>query len=176
MQSVTLNENRDFRRAYAKGKSRVHRLLVTYVLKNRLGVNRVGFTATKKIGKACRRNRARRVIREAYRTLEPQLRQGYDIVFVARGATGEVKMQEVLAVMKSQLGSIMLPQQADAARTKRLPDEKSVQGALSCPDPVLSEMYQSIYACPLQVLSNLLLLRVSGDQPFRRAEGRVSCC
>lgn len=27
-------------------------------------------------------------------------------------------MQEVLAVMKSQLGSIMLPQQADAARTK----------------------------------------------------------
>ena len=48
MQSVTLNENRDFRRAYAKGKSRVHRLLVTYVLKNRLGVNRVGFTATKK--------------------------------------------------------------------------------------------------------------------------------
>ena len=64
MQSVTLNENRDFRRAYAKGKSRVHRLLVTYVLKNRLGVNRVGFTATKKIGKACRRNRARRVIRK----------------------------------------------------------------------------------------------------------------
>ena len=37
MQSVTLNENRDFRRAYAKGKSRVHRLLVTYVLRNRLG-------------------------------------------------------------------------------------------------------------------------------------------
>ena len=113
MQSVTLNENRDFRRAYAKGKSRVHRLLVTYVLRNR-----VGFTATKKIGKACRRNRARRVIREAYRILEPQLRQGYDIVFVARGATGEVKMQEVLAVMKNQLGSIMLPQQADAARTE----------------------------------------------------------
>ena len=113
MQSVTLNENRDFRRAYAKGKSRVHRLLVTYVLRNRLGVNRVGFTATKKIGKACRRNRARRVIREAYRILEPQLRQGYDIVFV-----GEVKMQEVLAVMKNQLGSIMLPQQADAARTE----------------------------------------------------------
>ncbi len=118
MQSVTLNENRDFRRAYAKGKSRVHRLLVTYVLRNRLGVNRAGLTATKKIGKACRRNRARRVIREAYRILEPQLRQGYDIVFVARGATGEVKMQEVLAVMKNQLGSITLPQQADAARTE----------------------------------------------------------
>lgn len=119
MQSVTLNENRDFRRAYAQRPGTGStRLLVTYVLRNRLGVNRVGFTATKKIGKACRRNRARRVIREAYRILEPQLRQGYDIVFVARGATGEVKMQEVLAVMKNQLGSIMLPQQADAARTE----------------------------------------------------------
>lgn len=117
MQSVTLNENRDFRRAYARGKSRVHRLLVTYTLRNRLGINRVGFTATKKIGKACRRNRARRVIREAYRILEPQLRQGYDIVFVARGATGEVKMQEVLAVMKSQLAHITM-QPAEAARTE----------------------------------------------------------
>ena len=47
MQSVTLNENRDFRRAYAKGKSRVHRLLVTYVLRNRLGVNRVSLPPKK---------------------------------------------------------------------------------------------------------------------------------
>ena len=110
--------NTEFSRAYRRGKSFVHPCLVLYVNKNRLGHTRVGLTATKKIGKACRRNRARRVIREAYRILEPQLRQGYDIVFVARGATGEVKMQEVLAVMKNQLGSIMLPQQADAARTE----------------------------------------------------------
>ena len=39
------------------------------MMKNRLGVNRVGFTATKKVGKACARNRARRVMREAYRQL-----------------------------------------------------------------------------------------------------------
>ena len=53
-----------------------------------------------------------------YRYKKYENSQGYDIVFVARGATGEVKMQEVLAVMKNQLGSIMLPQQADAARTE----------------------------------------------------------
>ena len=119
MQSVTLNENRDFRRAYAKGKSRVHRLLVTYVLRNRLGVNRVGFTATKKIGKACRRNRARRVIREAYRILEPQLRQGYDILVVFFGAfIFFAAGGPTLGLGMTQLGSIMLPQQADAARTE----------------------------------------------------------
>ncbi len=110
MQSVVLNQNRDFRRAYARGKSRVDRLLVTYLLKNRYGRNRIGFTATKKVGKACKRNRARRVIREAYRMLEPQLEQGYDIVFVARGATGEVKMQDVLAVMRRHLSPITVRQ------------------------------------------------------------------
>lgn len=94
MQSVTLNENRDFRRAYAKGKSRVHRLLVTYVLRNRLGVNGWFHCHPKKSAKPADCNRARRVIREAYRILEPQLRQGYDIVFVARGATGEVKCRK----------------------------------------------------------------------------------
>lgn len=118
MQSVTLNENRDFRRAYAKGKSPGPPSFGDLCPEEPAGCEPGGFHCHKKIGKACRRNRARRVIREAYRVLEPQLRQGYDIVFVARGATGEVKMQEVLAVMKNQLGSIMLPQQADAARTE----------------------------------------------------------
>ena len=108
MQAVTLNQNREFRRVYARGKSKVDRLLVTYLLNNKHGRSRIGFTATKKVGKACKRNRARRVIREAYRILEPQLEQGYDIVFVARSATSEVKMQEVLAVMRRQLSPITI--------------------------------------------------------------------
>ena len=117
--TVSMTENREFRRTYGKGKSQVDRLLVTYLLKNRLPYNRIGLTATKKVGKACKRNRARRVIREAYRILEPELQQGYDIVFVARGRTGEVKMQEVLAVMKRQLRTIALPQQQAERQEKK---------------------------------------------------------
>ena len=96
MQSVTLNENRDFRRAYAKGKSRVHRLLVTYVLRNRLGVNRVGFTATKKIGKAVVRNRCRRRLRAAAALCFGKLAlPNADYVLIARYSTAGVDFKEL---------------------------------------------------------------------------------
>jgi len=45
---------------------------------------RLGVTATKKIGNAVRRNRARRLVREAFRRLRVQLPVGFDYVVVAR--------------------------------------------------------------------------------------------
>lgn len=51
---------------------------------------RAGFTATKKIGNAVIRNRAKRRLREAARYLLPELGlAGYDYVFIARGRTAE---------------------------------------------------------------------------------------
>ena len=81
---VSLKDNRDFRRLYARGKSFVGPALVTYVMKNRCGGIRVGITTSKKIGNAVRRSRSRRVIREAFRQAYPHVRPGYDFVFVAR--------------------------------------------------------------------------------------------
>lgn len=90
-----LTRNKEFTRAYARGKSFVHPKLVLYVMKNRLGHTRVGLTATKKIGGAVQRNRARRVMRAAlYQTL-PYNVGGYDIIFVARGQTVRCKSGEV---------------------------------------------------------------------------------
>lgn len=104
--TITLNENRDFRRVYRKGRALVHPLLVTYIVKNNRGLNRVGLTATKKVGKACKRNRARRLMREAYRQLEPGLPGGYDLVFVARARTTTVKMDDVLGAMRGHLSRL----------------------------------------------------------------------
>ena len=53
-----ITKNKEFCRAYARGKAFVHPKLVLYVNKNRLGRTRVGLTATKKIGGAVQRNRA----------------------------------------------------------------------------------------------------------------------
>lgn len=99
---ITLCENKDFRTLYYRGKSRVHPALVTYVRKNRLGVPRVGITTGKKVGKAVQRSRCRRVIREAFRPLYPQV-GGVDIVFVARSRTLEYKSTNLLPVMRKQL-------------------------------------------------------------------------
>ena len=100
---ITLKENKDFSRLYRRGKSFVSPVLVTYVSKNKSGNLRYGITTGKKIGKAVRRTRARRVIREAYYQLYPYLNEGYDIVFVARGKTPYVKTQVVLKAMKKHL-------------------------------------------------------------------------
>ena len=90
-----ITRNKEFSRAYARGKAFVHPKLVLYVVKNRLGKTRVGITATKKIGNAVQRNRARRVIRAALYEILPYQVGGLDLVFVARGQTARCKSGEI---------------------------------------------------------------------------------
>lgn len=91
MRYTYLTYNNEFSRAYARGKSFVHPHVVMHVVKNRFGKTRVGLTATKKIGNAVLRNRARRVMRAAICKQLPLYVGGYDIVFVARGITPRLK-------------------------------------------------------------------------------------
>lgn len=97
-----LNSNSDFRRAYGRGKVYTNPALVTYVVKNRAGICRIGITTSKKIGNAVQRNRARRVIREAYLSM-PAHSGGFDIVFVARTKTVHKKSTEIGIIMLKHL-------------------------------------------------------------------------
>ncbi len=101
--TVTIKSNCDFRRVYGKGKSFQSPALVSYVMKNRAGICRIGITTSKKIGNAVERNRARRVIRVAYRSLESKIDGNYDIIFVARSKTKYIKSTDLTLVMLSQL-------------------------------------------------------------------------
>ena len=104
MNSVeTLKTNSDFRRAYARGKSYTNPALVMYVRKNRAGSCRIGITASKKIGNAVQRNRARRVIREAFRQVNLPLKGNYDVIFVARTKTVYKKSTDIYNVMVPML-------------------------------------------------------------------------
>ena len=82
--TVSLKENRVFRRLYAKGKSAVGPAMVLYCRKNGGQENRLGITVGTKLGGAVVRNRVRRRLREIYRLNEEKFRPGYDIVVVAR--------------------------------------------------------------------------------------------
>ena len=88
--AVTIKENYEFRRLYAKGKSAVTPSMVVYCRKNGRGRNRVGVTASKKLGCAVVRNRARRRLRELFRLSQAELVQGYDVILVARGRTAQI--------------------------------------------------------------------------------------
>lgn len=79
-----LKKNRDFRKIYNRGKSFVHPIVVVYVLPNFMDKNRVGFTVSKKIGGAVQRNRVKRLLREVYNLVKPNLQPGYDFIFLAR--------------------------------------------------------------------------------------------
>ena len=100
---VPICENRDFRRIYARGKSYVSPVVVTYVMKNRTRSLRVGITTSKKTGNAVKRSRSRRVIREAFRPFAEKLPRGYDLVLVARGKTPYVKSTALAAELEKQL-------------------------------------------------------------------------
>lgn len=108
--ALTMCENRDFLRLYRGGSSQVSPLLVTYARRSR-GKNRrkIGITATKKVGGAVQRNRAKRLIRAAWREVEPEVPGGWDFVFVARGRTTGARMQQVRAVMADHLRRLTSP-------------------------------------------------------------------
>lgn len=105
-----LNDNRDFLRLYRRGRSAVSPVLVTYARRGGMkGRRRVGITATKKVGGAVQRNRAKRLIRAAWREAESAAPCGWDFVFVARGRTAGAKMGEVRSAMAAHLQKLTAP-------------------------------------------------------------------
>ena len=96
----TMIDNRDFMTLYKKGKYTASNYSVIYVRPNGRPFNRLGITAGKKVGNAVCRNRAKRLIRLAYRENEVDMPVGIDIVIVARSRLCEIKSDEYCAYMK----------------------------------------------------------------------------
>jgi len=102
----TLKLNKDFRRLYYRGKSAVSRTVVLYVQKNRREKNRIGLTCGKTVGKAVARNRAKRLMRESFRALSPEMKKGYDIVIIARTAICGKKCGDVLKDLRAAMEKV----------------------------------------------------------------------
>lgn len=82
--TTAIKLNKDFKRLYYRGKKIACGYVAVYVMKNRLGQNRLGLTCGKTVGNAVVRNRVKRLMRESYRLCEHRLKDGYDVVMVAR--------------------------------------------------------------------------------------------
>lgn len=95
-----LRDNEDFQKAFEKGKSVANRQYVIYMLPNddQDGL-RVGLSVSKKIGKAVVRNRVKRLIREAIRSLLPEIQWKGDLIIIARKPLAELEYKDVLSTL-----------------------------------------------------------------------------
>ncbi|WP_027339683.1 ribonuclease P protein component [Halonatronum saccharophilum] len=80
-----LKKTYEFKRVYKYGNSTADRLIVLYVLKKKNdNMRRVGYSVSKKIGKAVVRNKVKRLLREVYRNNKDKIESGLDLVIIAR--------------------------------------------------------------------------------------------
>lgn len=82
--TLRIKKNVEFRKVYGKGTSLANRYLVLFLMKNKEQYNRVGFSASKKVGNSVVRNRSRRLMKESFRLYSTNIVEGYDLVFIAR--------------------------------------------------------------------------------------------
>ncbi len=71
------------------------RFFIGYYLLHETGPLRLGVVASRRVGGAIRRNRAKRRLREAFRKNEPREAIAADVVLIARNAIIEASFQEI---------------------------------------------------------------------------------
>jgi ribonuclease P protein component len=77
----------DFKRVYDNRRSVSDNLLIIYAAPNGLRYSRLGLSVSRKLGGAVRRNRLRRLFREAYRLTRGEMPTGLDLVLIPRSTT-----------------------------------------------------------------------------------------
>lgn len=109
MKHITICENHLYSKAYSKGAKYVGKSVVVYILKDKkanllkkahpdkIKVNRIGLTVTKKIGGAVIRSRVKRILREGLRQAEKEnnIKKGYLIILVARPSAVDLKSTDI---------------------------------------------------------------------------------
>ena len=122
MKEFAIKENHLFVKAYTKGMRFSGKTVTVYVLRDykapklkkenpqKKYLNRIGFTATTKLGNAVTRNRCKRIMRAAYRGIlsERSLRTGNLIVISARGQAVGATSEEVKRDLVAAFGKLGL--------------------------------------------------------------------
>jgi ribonuclease P protein component len=93
--SYRLRRSEEIKQVRQHGQSRHHPLLVMVYYPNNRPMSRFAFIASKHVGHAVARNRAKRLLREAVRHYLPMIEPGWDCVFIAREATSEASYAAV---------------------------------------------------------------------------------
>ena len=91
-----LTRKKEFERVFAEGKVFKNNEVVLYVIPNDFLHSRLGLVVSKKVGNSPRRNRAKRLLREAYRLNKHLLKTHVDIIAIPRHPfSSDLKLSDV---------------------------------------------------------------------------------
>lgn len=101
-----LTRSEDFKRVRRSGKSYAHPLVVLIALrseKNEKPRLRVGVAAGRTVGTAVTRNRTKRLLREAMRTLIPNIVSDLDLILIARNGLATASLEDTRQALQNLL-------------------------------------------------------------------------
>lgn len=107
LNTASLKLNKDFRRVYSRGKSFAGAYIVVYALESRKSQKRLGLTVGKSFGKAVKRNRIKRLMRESYREIEGSLPDGFDFILVARNRAKDKTLEQIKKDIQYAFGKLI---------------------------------------------------------------------
>lgn len=133
----SLKRNKEFRHVYRKGQSKAARQLVLIYAKTSVKANKpsvhVGFSVSKKIGNSVVRNRVKRRLRESFGPMIPCVKDGYNLIFIAREPVVGETFTNIETTMRSLLRKANLLKTEE--KQKKAPDpagREPVPGRSGC--------------------------------------------
>jgi ribonuclease P protein component len=108
-----LTSSTDFKRVRRFGKSYAHPFVVLIAYPNDHEISRIGFTASRSIGGAVKRNRAKRRLKAGIQKFRSAIGPGWDVILIARQPLIEAPFQDVLAALLTLIERANLIQLGD---------------------------------------------------------------
>lgn len=103
--AVRLRSQSDFRLVYRRG-TRAHGRLLVVIGKPRGAGHRLGIAVSKEHGCAVRRNKIKRILREAFRLERPELQGAFDLIVIPRPSREKMVLEAVRSELREMVAKL----------------------------------------------------------------------